>query len=156
MMRIDLKKPLKSKSKTSISIRWSYNIQDRIFMGGRPGYEFFEADSNYLYTICQWFPRMAKYNDVYGWQNKQFLGRGEFTLDFGDYDVRITVPADHIVAATGELQNSMEVLTKTQIDRMKKAKSSKEPVIIITQNEAEKNENQEASKLKPGDLKQKM
>ena len=148
MMRIDLKKPLKSKSKTSISIRWSYNIQDRIFMGGRPGYEFFEADSNYLYTICQWFPRMAKYNDVYGWQNKQFLGRGEFTLDFGDYDVRITVPADHIVAATGELQNSMEVLTKTQIDRMKKAKSSKEPVIIITQNEAEKNEKSRSKQVK--------
>ena len=148
MMRIDLKKPLKSKSKTSISIRWSYNIQDRIFMGGRPGYEFFEADSNYLYTICQWFPRMAKYNDVYGWQNKQFLGRGEFTLDFGDYDVRITVPADHIVAATGELQNSMEVLTKTQIDRMKQAKSSKEPVIIITQNEAEKNEKSRSKQVK--------
>ena len=148
MMRIDLKKPLKSKSKTSISIRWSYNIQDRIFMGGRPGYEFFKADSNYLYTICQWFPRMAKYNDVYGWQNKQFLGRGEFTLDFGDYDVRITVPADHIVAATGELQNSMEVLTKTQIDRMKKAKSSKEPVIIITQNEAEKNEKSRSKQVK--------
>ena len=117
-------------------------------MGGRPGYEFFEADSNYLYTICQWFPRMAKYNDVYGWQNKQFLGRGEFTLDFGDYDVRITVPADHIVAATGELQNSIEVLTKTQIDRMKKAKSSKEPVIIITQNEAEKNEKSRSKQVK--------
>ena len=91
---------------------------------------------------------MAKYNDVYGWQNKQFLGRGEFTLDFGDYDVRITVPADHIVAATGELQNSMEVLTKTQIDRMKQAKSSKEPVIIITQNEAEKNEKSRSKQVK--------
>jgi len=148
MMRIDLDKPLKSGSKTSISIRWNYNIQDRIFMGGRPGYEFFKSDSNYLYTICQWFPRMAKYNDVYGWQNKQFLGRGEFTLDFGDYDVRITVPADHIVAATGELQNSMEVLTKTQIDRMKQAKSSNEPIIIITQDEAEKNEKSRSKKVK--------
>ena len=83
---------------------------------------------------------MAMYNDVYGWQNKQFLGRGEFTLDFGDYDVRITVPADHIVAATGELQNSMEVLTSAQIKRLKQAKASDEPVIIITQDEAEKNE----------------
>ena len=148
MMRIDLIKPMKPGSKMSISIRWNYNIQDRIFMGGRPGYEFFRSDSNYLYTICQWFPRMAMYNDVYGWQNKQFLGRGEFTLDFGDYDVRITVPADHIVAATGELQNSMEVLTNAQIKRIKQAKASDEPVIIITQDEAEKNEKSRSKKFK--------
>ena len=148
MMRIDLIKTLKPGSKMSISIRWNYNVQDRIFMGGRPGYEFFKSDSNYLYTICQWFPRMAMYNDVYGWQNKQFLGRGEFTLDFGDYDVRITAPADHIVAATGELQKSMEVLTNTQINRLKQAKSSDEPVIIITQDEAKKNEKSKSTKVK--------
>ena len=148
MMRIDLIKTLKPGSKMSISIRWNYNVQDRIFMGGRPGYEFFKSDSNYLYTICQWFPRMAMYNDVYGWQNKQFLGRGEFTLDFGDYDVRITAPADHIVAATGELQNSMEVLTNTRINRLKQAKSSDEPVIIITQDEAKKNEKSKSTKVK--------
>ena len=148
MMRVDLIKPMNPGSKMSISIRWNYNIQDRIFMGGRPGYEFFRSDSNYLYTICQWFPRMAMYNDVYGWQNKQFLGRGEFTLDFGDYDVRITVPADHIVAATGELQNSMEVLTNAQIRRFKQARASDEPVIIITQSEAEKNEKSRSKKFK--------
>ena len=148
MMRIDLKKPLKTKSKLSFSIRWSYNIQDKVFMGGRPGYEFFRKDSNYLYTICQWFPRMAMYNDVYGWQNKQFLGRGEFTLDFGDYDVSITVPSDHVVAATGELQNSMEVLTNEQLNRFKKAKSSNEPIIIISQEEAEKNESSRSKKVK--------
>ena len=148
MMRIDLKKPLKTKSKLSFSIRWSYNIQDKVFMGGRPGYEFFREDSNYLYTICQWFPRMAMYNDVYGWQNKQFLGRGEFTLDFGDYDVSITVPSDHVVAATGELQNSMEVLTNQQLNRFKKAKSSNEPMIIISQDEAEKNEKSKSKKVK--------
>ena len=148
MMRIDLKKPMKPGAKMSISIRWNYKVQDRVFMGGRPGYEFFRSDSNYLYTICQWFPRMAMYNDVYGWQNKQFLGRGEFTLDFGNYDVRITVPADHIVAATGELQNSMEVLTKSQVDRFKKSKSSPEPVIIITQDEAEQNEKSRSNKFK--------
>jgi len=148
MMRIDLKKPLKTKSKLSFSIRWSYNIQDKVFMGGRPGYEFFRKDSNYLYTICQWFPRMAMYNDVYGWQNKQFLGRGEFTLDFGDYDVSITVPSDHVVAATGELQNSMEVLTNEQLNRFKKAKSSNEPIIIISQEEAEKNERSRSKKVK--------
>ena len=148
MMRIDLDKPLRSKSKTSISIRWNYKVQDRIFMGGRSGYEFFETDSNYLYTICQWFPRMAMYNDVYGWQNKQFLGRGEFTLDFGDYDVRITVPADHIVASTGELQNMMEVLTKEQIDRYKKSRSASNPMIIISQDEAIINEKSRSKKVK--------
>ena len=148
MMRIDLEKPLRSKSKTSISIRWNYKVQDRIFMGGRSGYEFFETDSNYLYTICQWFPRMAMYNDVYGWQNKQFLGRGEFTLDFGDYDVRITVPADHIVASTGELQNMMEVLTKQQIDRYKKSRSASSPMIIISQDEAIINEKSRSKKVK--------
>ena len=148
MMRIDLEKPLRSKSKTSISIRWNYKVQDRMFMGGRSGYEFFETDSNYLYTICQWFPRMAMYNDVYGWQNKQFLGRGEFTLDFGDYDVRITVPADHIVASTGELQNMMEVLTKEQINRYKTSKTAKSPMIIISQGEAIKNEKSRSKKVK--------
>ena len=117
-------------------------------MGGRSGYEFFETDSNYLYTICQWFPRMAMYNDVYGWQNKQFLGRGEFTLDFGDYDVRITVPADHIVASTGELQNMMEVLTKEQIDRYKKSRSASSPMIIISQDEAIINEKSRSKKVK--------
>ena len=148
MMRVDLNKPLKSGSKVSFSIRWNYNVQDRIFMGGRPGYEFFRSDSNYLYTICQWFPRMAMYNDVYGWQNKQFLGRGEFTLDFGDYDVNITVPSDHVVASTGELQNSMEVLTNQQVNRLKKAKTSSEPIIIISQDEAEKNEKSKSGSRK--------
>ena len=117
-------------------------------MGGRSGYEFFETDSNYLYTICQWFPRMAMYNDVYGWQNKQFLGRGEFTLDFGDYDVRITVPADHVVASTGELQNMMEVLTKEQVDRYKKSRFANSPMIIISQDEAIINEKSRSKKVK--------
>ena len=131
-MRIDLEKPIQPKSNYIFNIAWEYNIIDADLNRARGGYEYFKEDKNYIYEIAQWFPRMAAYTDYTGWQNKQFLGRGEFTLDFGDYDVRITVPADHIVAATGELQNSMEVLTKTQIERMKQAKSSKEPVIIIT------------------------
>jgi hypothetical protein len=140
MMRIDLPSPLKPGEKTAFSIGWWYNIQDRMFMGGRPGYEYFEEDNNYLYTICQWFPRLAMYNDVYGWQNKQFLGRGEFTLDFGNYEVNITVPADHVVAATGELQNEKAVLTKEQQRRFKRSKNSDKPVLIITQDEAVENE----------------
>jgi len=141
MMRIDLPKPLAPKSSFSFKVEWWYNINDRLAIGGRSGYEYFPEDDNYLYTIAQFFPRMCVYNDVEGWQNKQFLGRGEFTLPFGDYKVSITVPDDHIVAATGTLQNSSSVLTAAQKDRFKKANSSyEEPVIIATQEEAEKRE----------------
>ena len=109
--------------------------------GGRSGYEYFSADSNYLYAIAQFYPRMCVYDDIYGWQHKQFLGAGEFTLPFGDFDVHITVPADHVIAATGVLQNPKDVLTKDQQDRFSKAKSSyDDPVVIITQEEATKNE----------------
>ena len=122
-------------------IKWWYNINDRMEIGGRSGYEYFEDDDNYLYTIAQFFPRMCVYNEVEGWQNKQFLGRGEFTLTFGDYEVEITVPADHVVGATGNLQNLEKVLTKEQMKRFEKAKKSfEEPVIIVSQEEAEKNE----------------
>ena len=89
MMRINLDKPLKSKESFEFSIDWWYNINNRLEIGGRSGYEYFEKDGNYLYTIAQFFPRMCVYNDTEGWQNKQFLGSGEFTLPFGDYDVKI-------------------------------------------------------------------
>ena len=117
MMRIDLAKPLLPGQNISFQIKWWYNINDRMQVGGRSGYEYFETDQNYLYTIAQFFPRMCVYNDVTGWQNKQFLGRGEFTLPFGDYEVSITVPADHIVAATGECQNYASILTAEQRKR---------------------------------------
>ncbi|MFB1003418.1 MAG: M1 family metallopeptidase [Bacteroidia bacterium] len=140
MMRIDLDEPLKAGDSIAIDIQWWYNINDRMEIGGRSGYEYFEKDDNYLYTIAQFFPRMAVYSDVTGWQNKQFLGRGEFTLPFGDYDVKLTVPSDMVVGATGEIQNTEEVLTPDQLTRLKKAKTSDSPVIIVTQAEAEKNE----------------
>ncbi len=140
MMRIDLTKPLAPNTSISFSIKWWYNINDRMKIGGRSGYEHFEEEDNYLYTIAQWFPRMCVYNDVEGWQNKQFLGRGEFTLPFGDYEVSITVPSDHIVGATGELQNGSSVLTSDQRNRMKQAMTSDTPVLIVTQAEAEKAE----------------
>lgn len=148
MMRIDLPEPLTSGDKVSFSIDWWYNINDRMKLGGRSGYEYFPAEDNYLFTIAQWFPRMAVYDDKEGWQNKQFLGRGEFTLVFGNYDVEITVPADHIVAATGEVQNAAEVLTSTQLKRFEKAKKSEELVIIVTQSEAEKKEKKKAEGTK--------
>ncbi|RZA32315.1 MAG: aminopeptidase, partial [Lysobacteraceae bacterium] len=117
MMRIDLAQPLKPGARVSFSLDWNYNINEQKVLGGRSGYEKFD-DKNDLFEIALWFPRMAAYYDVYGWQHKQFLGAGEFTLEFGDYDVQITVPADHIVASTGELQNPGQVLTAAQRDRL--------------------------------------
>jgi hypothetical protein len=146
MLRIDLDKPLKAGAAISFDLKWWYNINDRMKIGGRSGYEYFEDEDNYLYTIAQWFPRMCVYNDVEGWQNKQFLGRGEFTLPFGDYDVEITVPEDHIVSATGVLQNESSVLTSDQRNRLKEAASNfDKPTVIVTQEEAEKNEKEKAS-----------
>jgi hypothetical protein len=154
MMRIDLPQPLKPGSRVSFSLDWNYNINEQRVLGGRSGYEKFD-DGNDLYEIALWFPRMAAYYDVYGWQHKQFLGSGEFTLEFGDYDVRITVPADHIVASTGELQNPNEVLTATQRQRLQQAKTAKKPVIIVTQAEAEAAEKSRATNTKTWHFKAK-
>jgi hypothetical protein len=126
MMRVDLPRPILAGESFSFKLKWWYNINDRMKIGGRSGYEYFDEDDNYLYTIAQFFPRMAVYNDVEGWQNKQFLGRGEFTLPFGDYKVEIKVPADHLVAATGTLQNETEVLSKKEQERFKRAKSERD------------------------------
>ncbi|MCB9447840.1 MAG: M1 family metallopeptidase [Flavobacteriales bacterium] len=140
MMRVDLPTPLAPHTSFTLSVKWWYNIQDQRQMGGRSGYEYFKDDDNYLYEVAQWFPRMAVYNDVNGWQHKQFLGRGEFTLPFGDYKVSLTVPADHVVAASGTLQNATQVLSSAQQNRLKTAGNAKEPVLIITPEEAKKNE----------------
>ncbi|MEJ6821202.1 MAG: M1 family metallopeptidase [Flavobacteriales bacterium] len=138
MMRVDLPTPLGKGQKFSFNIKWWFNVNDRMDIGGRSGYEYFEEEDNYLYTIAQFFPRMAVYDDIVGWQNKQFLGQGEFTLPFGDYKVSITVPSDHVVASTGELTNESRVLTSSQRARLAKAKKSyQDPVIIVTQAEAE-------------------
>ncbi|QYF96055.1 aminopeptidase [Massilia sp. PAMC28688] len=136
MMRIDLPQPLKPGARVAFSIDFNYKISNAKVQGGRTGYESFEDDKNDLFEISHWFPRMAAYYDVYGWQHKQFLGSGEFTLEFGDYDVQITVPSDHIVASTGELQNPEAVLTAVQRERLKAARTASKPVIIVTQAEA--------------------
>lgn len=138
MMRIDLDQPLKSKGNISFNIKWWYNINDGGNYGGRSGYEYFPNEDNYMYHIAQFYPRMCSYNEIDGWQNKQFLGRGEFTLSFGDFKVAITAPADHTVGATGVLQNSKEVLTATQLERLETSKKSDKPLMIINQEEAEK------------------
>lgn len=141
MMRVDLPQTLAAGQKLNFSIEWAFNINDRMLNmtpnDGRSGMEYFPEDGNYSYIIAQWFPRMCVYDDVVGWQNKQFLGQGEFTLTFGNYEVNLTVPADHIVAATGMVQNPKEVLTAEQIQRFEKAKTTfDKPVIIVSQAEA--------------------
>ncbi len=147
MMKVEIPAPLKPGDSYSFSIDWWYNVNNRMEIGGRSGYEYFEDDDNYLYTIAQFYPRMCMYNDVYGWQNKQFLGRGEFTLSFGDFKVEITVPSDHLVASTGTLQNPDDVLTSEQKNRLAKAEDEfEQPIIIATQDEAEKRESKRSNK----------
>jgi len=154
MMRVDLPTPLASNSQVSFSIKWWYNIPDHTTDRARSGYEYFPKDGNRAYVIAQFFPRMAVYSDVEGWQNHQFWGSGEFALPFGDYEVNITVPADHILDGTGELQNMKEVFSKEMIKRYNQAKKSYDaPVVIVTQEEAEAAEKGFSDKTKTWKLK---
>jgi hypothetical protein len=153
MMRVDLPTPLAAKGgKVVLNISWAYNINDRqnpaLSGDSRGGYELFPEDGNYLYTLAQWYPRMAVYDDYNGWQHKQFLGQGEFTLPFGNFTVAITVPSDHIVASTGVLQNGKEVLTAEQLKRFEASKSAVKPVVIVTQAEATEKEKTKATTKK--------
>jgi len=140
MMRIDLATPLRSGQSVTFEIDWEHNITDSDIMGGRGGLEHFRDSDTYQFALAQWYPRVAAYTDYNGWVNKQFIGRGEFTLEFGDFDVSLTVPADHIVASTGVLQNPNQVLTGEQRDRLDQARESDTPVFIVTPEEAEANQ----------------
>lgn len=154
MMRVDLPQPLKAGESTSFSIKWWYNVNNHVTDRARSGYEHFPKDGNNVYVIAQFFPRMAVYNDVEGWQNMQFWGNGEFALPFGNYEVNITVPADHVLDGTGEIQNRKEVYTKEMMNRYEQAKKSYDkPVIIVTQAEAEAAEKQFSDKRKTWKLK---
>lgn len=144
MMRIDLVKALKPGSKIVFNIGWAFNILDQAAIGSRGGFEHFKGKNqnkdSHIFFLAQWFPRMVAYTDYAGWQHKAFLGRGEFTLEFGNYEVAITVPEGHIVSATGELTNPNDVLTKVQRRRLAKANTSK-PTFVVTPEEALANEN---------------
>ena len=154
MMRVDLPTSLKSGEQYSFAIKWNYNIPDHTVNRARSGFEFFPKDGNRAYVIAQFFPRMAVYNDVEGWQNHQFWGSGEFALPFGDYEVNITVPADHILDGTGVLQNRKEVYTKDMMQRYEMAKKSYDkPVVIVTQEEVEALEKNFSNKTKTWKLK---
>lgn len=149
MMRINLPKPLASGETFEFKIDWWYNINNHRTQGGRSGFEHFPADGNNNYVIAQFYPRLCVYDNVEGWQNDQFWGRSEFALEFGDFDVNITTPADHMLQATGVLLNEKEVLTKKQLKRLAEAKKSFDnPVVIHTQEEAEKIEKKKSSKTK--------
>jgi len=153
MMRVELPKPMKTGDKFSFDIKWWYQINDHVKDGGRSGYELF-PDGNRNYVIAQFYPRMAVYNDVEGWQNSQFWGRDEFALPFGNFEVNITVPADHLLDGTGRLTNRSEVYSKDMMKRYEKAqKSYDEPVVIATQAEAEAREKGHSKKKQTWKLK---
>jgi hypothetical protein len=145
MMRVDLPAPLQPRQSVSFNVKWHYNINDQLKISQRSGYEYFPQDKNYLYEIAQFYPRMAVYSDNQGWQHKQFLGSGEFTLPFGDYKVSITAPADHVVGATGTLQNAAQVLSAAQLKRWEQAKTATKPVLMVTPEEALKAEGSRAT-----------
>ena len=149
MMRIDLPIPLKSGAKISFQTKWWYNIIDHTFDRERSGYEYFKSDRNHLYVIAQFYPRMAVYNETEGWQNTQYWGKAEFALSFGNYEVNIAVPSDHILEATGELLNRVQVYTPEMLKRYQLAeKTFDKPVIIVSQKEAVNAENGFSEKKK--------
>ena len=147
-LRIDLPTELGPNQATDFAIDWSYNILDSEILRSRQAAEYFERDDNYIYEIAQWYPRVTVYSDYEGWHNKEYQGSGEFTLEFGNYDVTITAPADHIVASTGVLQNEADVLTQDQRDRLIEARTASVPIFIVTPEEAVNNEKEKASETK--------
>ncbi|WP_343264993.1 M1 family metallopeptidase [Kordiimonas laminariae] len=144
LMRVDLPTPLKPGKSTEFTVQWAFNIVEEDAVSARSGYEHFPDDEreggNDIFLLAQWFPRLVAYTDYEAWTNKEFLGRGEFTLEFGDYEVEMTVPADHIVSSTGVLQNPKQVLTAEQRARLEEAKTAKRPVFVVTAEEALENE----------------
>lgn len=140
MMRIDLPAPLATGQAFAFSVAWSYRVNDSKLARGRSGFEHFEEDDNCIFELAQWYPRACAYTDVTGWQHKQFLGSGEFTLEFGNYTVRITVPDDHVVASTGELQEPEKLLEPAWLERLEAARTSSTPVFVVTPEEARANQ----------------
>jgi|GEM_PF-70795 len=151
MMRIDLPAVLAAGASIQFEIDWNSAIVPSSTMRARSGYEWFDEDDNAIYEIAQWFPRMAPYTDGDGWQNKQFQGESEFALEFGDYDLAITVPETFVVAASGELLNQDEVLTDVQRARLEEARTADRPMFVITPEEAQENEDRDHEIQSAGD-----
>ena len=148
MMRIELPQPLKPGQQFIFKVDWNYNIIERTKYGGRGGFEHFAEDGNDLFTMTQWYPRLCVYSDFQGWQNHQFVGSGEFALTFGNFKVAMTVPADHVVMATGQGQNYQQVLSPAQYARWQKAQTVTEPFEIVTLDEAVAREKQKSKEKK--------
>ena len=151
-VRINLNEPLMTGESTELEIDWAYSLVEENAVRARNGYESFE-DGNDIFLLAQWYPRITVFSDYEGWHNKEFIGNGEFTLEFGDFEVDITVPADHIVAATGTLQNQDDVLNNIQKRRIKKAEKSSKPIFIVTPDEAYDNELEKSSEYKTWSFK---
>jgi hypothetical protein len=148
MMRIELPQALKPGQQFKFNIDWNYNIIERTKLGGRGGYENFPEDGNDLFTMTQWYPRLCVYSDFQGWQNHQFVGTGEFALTFGNFKASITVPADHVVMSTGQCQNYAAVLSPAQLARWNQAQNAKEPLEVVTLEEAKAREKQKLTSKK--------
>ncbi|MBO6846529.1 MAG: M1 family metallopeptidase [Maricaulis sp.] len=144
LMRVDLETPLETGDNVTFTIDWNHRLLETLWAGGRGGVECFDdyehSGGDCIFQVAQWYPRAAAFTDFEGWHNKAFLSRGEFTLEFGDYEVSLTVPQDFIVAATGEIANADEVLTDAQLARLDEARTADEPVFIVTPEEAQANE----------------
>ncbi|MDA9969317.1 M1 family metallopeptidase [Gammaproteobacteria bacterium] len=146
-VRINLEQPLKPGESTSLDIEWAYALVEENAVRARNGYETFE-DGNDIFLMAQWYPRVTVFSDYEGWHNKEFIGNGEFTLEFGDFEVDISVPSDHVVSATGVLLNESDVLSPIQKKRMKQARKSEKPIFIITPDEAYDNELEKSTDYK--------
>jgi hypothetical protein len=148
LMRVDLPEILEPNRSVEFTISYQFKMRDGSILRSRGGYESFpderDGEGNYSFMVAQWFPRMVAYTDYEGWNNKEYIGRGEFTLEFGNYQVSINVPDDHIVSATGELQNAEDVLTSIQLERLAEAQNSERPVYVVTPEEAARNKAQQA------------
>lgn len=151
-VRINLEQPLKPGESTSLDVEWAYALVEENAVRARNGYETFE-DGNDIFLMAQWYPRVTVFSDYEGWHNKEFIGNGEFTLEFGDFEVDISVPSDHVVSATGVLLNENDVLSPIQKKRMKQARKSEKPMFIITPDEAYDNELEKSTDYKTWSFK---
>ncbi len=125
VMRVDLLQPMPPKGKQQLELAWSFPLPSS---PNRMGVE--DIDGSTVFEVAQWYPRLAVYDDVRGWNTEQYYGRGEFYLEYGSFDVSLTVPADMLVAATGTLRNPDEVLTAAQRARLERARTSNQTVVI--------------------------
>jgi hypothetical protein len=130
MLRVDLSRPLPPGGREVLEIGWSFPFGPN---SNRMGIE--QIDGSYVYEVAQWYPRLAVYDDVRGWNTEQYLGQGEFYLEYGSFDVSLTVPSNMLVAATGTLQNPAQVLTPTQRSRLSRARASDSTVVIRSKDE---------------------